>query len=1310
MSASVVATTRVEYRILGSLEVRVDARPLRLSGHKQRAVLALLVLHPNEPVSADRLVDALWGEEPPANAANALQARVSQLRKALGPPARRWLETTPSGYVLRLEPGQLDAERFERARGAGSQALARGDLDAAARLLREGLALWRGGALADFAYDAFAQPEIARLEELRLAAIEDRVEADLCLGAHVEAIGELEALVREHPLRERLRGQLMVALYRSGRQADALSAYQDARSALVDGLGIEPSPPLRRLQRAVLEQDRSLDLAPADEPAPRHDVGLPRDRDQAAEQGDERKLATALFADARFMTVGGSDPERVRLRLDRFWQAATAESGHLGGTVERFAGAAVTAVFGAPVALEDHAERALHAALALRKRLGELFGDALELRIAVESGEVLVSRPHPGSAVVAGDAIDIAARLALVGAPGEIVVGPRSVAAGGGAFEFATAPPAGAPGVPARPLVRALSASRPRGIRGLSHVFVGRDTELDLLRLTYRRVVREEVPCVVTVLGEAGVGKTTLVREFSQRLAAVSPPPLQRTGRCLPYGRGITYWPLSEIVKEQLGVLEADAPEVVRGKLGDRSALGLAVGLEPGQGVHPMEIREQLHTAGVDWLDDLARERPVVLVVEDLHWGEEPLLDLLDRVVRDVRGPLLLIATARPELFARRPDWGAGTRNATRVRLEPLLPAETASLVEALLGPEVDASVRELVLDRAEGNPFFVEELIATLADQGALAREDRRWIARDPPADLKVPDSVQAVLASRIDLLPPLEKAALQAASVIGRVFRPQPVRELLDEARPDFALLEERDFVARRSGSCVNGEHEYAVKHALTREVAYASLTMPRRARLHAAYAAWLERDGGGRDEHAPFLAYHYFEAVRPEAADVVWVGREGDYRPLTARALTWLRRAADIAVARYAIDEALDLLHRALDLSADEIEQVELWEAIGHANALKYDGEGFWTAMQHALGPARDRRTRGRIYSELAYQTALRAGMWKRAPDPERVDGWIERALELTDADSAERARALVARAAWPPHPTTAASEALDLAKRLGDIELRSWALQAMAEPARVARDFEEAWRWMRMRLELLPRIDDPDNRADATWQATVGLAGVARLDQARRLARRHQEIAARLTPHHRLHAVALVAMVEELAGEWASVAELEPEIESAVEDNVATPCRLGARSLLLCAIALAEGGHEEGARRLERRADEMGMEGYGRSLSGPRLRLALLRGDLGAVEQLLEDTVAEHPSLILATTVTRLDALAALHDRQRLEDEAPQLLRLGTYLEPFALRALALVREDGELLEQAIARFQALDLLAHAERTRAARRGS
>src|SRR5437762_184799 len=246
----------MEFRILGPLEAAVDGRLLPLAGASQRALLAVLLLHANEVVSSDLLIDELWGEEPPASGPTALQVRVSQLRKALGPASER-LETTTPGYVLHVGPDELDLDRFTRLVDDAADA----EPAVAAERLRDALALWRGPPLADLAYESFAQPAIGRIEELRLVALERRIDADLALGRHAELVGELEELVEQHPLRERLRGKLMLALYRSGRQADALEVYRATRRALVDGLGIEPNPALQTLQQAILRQDPELDVA-----------------------------------------------------------------------------------------------------------------------------------------------------------------------------------------------------------------------------------------------------------------------------------------------------------------------------------------------------------------------------------------------------------------------------------------------------------------------------------------------------------------------------------------------------------------------------------------------------------------------------------------------------------------------------------------------------------------------------------------------------------------------------------------------------------------------------------------------------------------------------------------------------------------------------------------------------------------------------------------------------------------------------------------------------------------------------------------
>jgi DNA-binding SARP family transcriptional activator len=979
----------MEFRVLGPLEVEVGGQLLPLRGRRQRALLALLLLSANEVVPDDRLLEDLWGESPPASGRAALRVRISQLRKALGEGGSALL-TRPPGYVLHAEPDRIDARLFERLFAEGRKQLAEGAPELAAMTLRQALGLWRGPALTDFAYESFAQGEITRLEELRRGALEEQVDADLALGRHAELVGELESLVAAEPLRERLRGQLMLALYRSGRQADALGAYRDGRKLLVDELGLEPGRALADLEAAILRQDPALDPpAPTVTPAP-----------ATAAPAEERKLVTVLATDLADPRPPGAadDPERTDLFLGRFREAMEAEIDEAGGHVQAIAGDALTAVFGAPVAQEDHAERALHAALSMRRRLEGLFAGELALRVGIDSGEVVVGRAGDRGQRLAGAALTGAARLAQAAPPDTILVGERAAATARTAFEFGPVTSAGDRAC--RPLVRELTLIRKQGAGGLGTAFLGREGELDLLRSLYGRTVDDGRPRLVTVTGDAGVGKTRLARELWDWLAEQSPEPLRRTGRCLPYGRGTTYRPLAEVLREHLGLLETGACLKERHKLAGREILGLALGLDAAPDLHPLQAREALNAAWVELLDDLAAEQPVVMLIEDLHWAQEPLLDLLERLLDDVSGPFLLVGTARPELAARHPSWGR-RRDAATVWLEPLSPEDSALLVDALLEGDAAADLRGAALARAEGNPFFLEELLAGVHD-------------RSLPLATDVPDSVQAVLAARIDLLPPIDKAALQAASVIGRVFWRGPVRELIEGDNPDFAVLEARDFIRRRSGSTLPGEREFAFKHALTREVAYASLPLARRARLHAGFADWLERVRGGRDEDAPFLAHHYAEATRPEDADLAWEGDADELARLRGRAVVWLRRAAELATARYELDEAIALLERALPLEDDDEGLSELWGQIGRATALKFDGPAFFTAMQNAVGLTQDDRRRAELASELAVETFMRSGMFITLPALEHMDVWISTALALSEPGSPSYARALVAKA--------------------------------------------------------------------------------------------------------------------------------------------------------------------------------------------------------------------------------------------------------------------------------------------------------
>ena len=970
-----------------------------------------------------------------------------------------------------------------------------------------------------------------------------------------------------------------------------------------------------------------------------------------------------------------------------------------GGTIEKFAGDAVMAAFGAPEALEDHAERALHTALAMQRKVEA----GLALRVGVNTGEVVSGQAREGSSFVSGDAVNVAARLEQAAEPGEILAGERTVAAARGAFEFGeqrTIEAKGKPGgVRCRPLGRALSLMRTRGVGGLARAFVGRDSELDRLCGAHQRTVERSQPVLVTILGDAGVGKTRLVRELWERLGDEEREPLRLTGRCLAYGDGITFWPFAEILKEHLGILESDPPDEVRRRLGSREILGLTLGLDVVGDLHPLAARDRLHAAWVDFLTELASERPLVVLVEDVHWAEQPLLDLIERVVRDVRGPLLLVATARPDFGG---SWSVRLDSET-ILLEPLPPETAGSLVDSLLAGDLPPEVRELVVQRAEGNPFFVEEVLGGLIDAQVLRRENGSWIAGELPPGFEIPDSVQAVLAARIDLLGEADKAALQAAAVIGRTFWTGPVYELAGGLEPDLGTLEARDLIRRRATSSLEGEVEYVFKHALTRDVAYNGLTKARRARLHADFAGWMERLGEGRDEHAPLLAHHYAESVRPEDVDVAWPEAGTELETLRTKAVSWLERAAEAAISRYELKDAIALLERAVVLEPDRSRQARLWRRLGRAHALNYDGDSFMTAIETALELEDDPQQRSETYAELAFEGALRSGMWRRRPQRSDMDDWTTRALAGVRPGSVQHVKALISRAFWGlDDADELAKLAAELAEELGDAGLRSSAFDARAVAAFRAGDFEGAHTLETRRFDFMPELSDPDLIHDLYVSTIPTAAAVGRIREARRLARELDEHVTELTTHHRLHGIACILEVEELAGDWDAVAALEPRTERLVNENRDTPCVRNARSLLLCAFANELQGRTDRARELEATADDLQNVGYGATLATPRARLALLREEFDRLEELLadEDWLQRQTWFSLPAAATRLDAAAVLGSEADIEAATERLSRPRSYLEPFAVRALGIVRDDEELLARAEALFSGLGLDWHA----------
>ena len=1027
--------------------------------------------------------------------------------------------------------------------------------------------------------------------------------------------------------------------------------------------------------------------------------------------GEERKLVTVLFADLVGSTAlaGDEDPERVRVRLERFYDAMADEIERTGGTVEKFAGDAVMAVYGAPAALEDHAERALHAALAMQRRLQELFDGKLELRVGVNTGDVVVGFPREGSSFVTGDAVNVCDRLQKAATPGAVLAGERTVAAAIGAFEFGELQNVDAKGKPGgvacRTVLRALTLMRPRGLGGVHRIFVGRETELELLRATYRRAAAQAEPHLVTIVGEPGVGKTRLVRELWESLADEESIPLRRTGRCLPYGDGITYWPLGELLKEHLGLRDSDRPDEVQRKLEGREILGLALGLDVARELHPLDARERLHEAVVAFIDELASVRPAVVLIEDIHWAEDDLLDLLERIVADVRASVVLLATARPELQDRRPGWGAGRRNATVIWLAPLPAGEASRMLDEMIPAALPTGLREEVVQRAEGNPFFLEELVGELIDAGVLEKRDGKWVLGTQEPEFTMPDTVHAVLAARIDRLPPTEKSALQAGAVIGRVFWTRPVVHLLGGEEPDFDLLEERDLIRTNRGSMIAGDREYAIKHALTREVAYASIPKARRGRLHAMLADWLETGGLGKDEHSSLLAYHYSEAIKPEDVDLVWTDDLEELARLRGRAVYWLRRAGELARGRYEMDEAVDLFTRALELCDDAHERARLWREVGRAQALRYDGDAMRAALLQAIGGLLDDAERADTYAFLAFQSSIRSAMFSIRLNRHRIDEWAENALALAEHGTEARARAMLALV--NVEPLDATDEMLDevsaLAASLDSLELRSFSLGARSQTAFERRRFRDAATWSKQRLELLAGIDDPDHRCEAYESGTPVVAALGRFDEARRLVGLHGDLARRLSPHHRVHTVSLELELADALGDWAALASETGRVWDLVFANLATPCVRNPRDLLLCGVAHLVLGDESRAAELERDAIRVAGEGFESYLAGPMLRMALARADRLAAEALAEIPIERTNVWGVGAVAARLDVLAALHRRELIEREVTVLLQEPSILEPFALRALGTARRDDDLLAKADERFAELGLDWHRAQT-------
>jgi predicted ATPase/class 3 adenylate cyclase len=858
------------------------------------------------------------------------------------------------------------------------------------------------------------------------------------------------------------------------------------------------------------------------------------------ETTEQRRVVTILFADLASSTALAEDldPEDARALLAEFFGIMAREIHRHGGTVEKYIGDAVMAVFGLPLAHEDDPVRAVRAALDMQAALRQ-FNDErraadpstieLQMRIGVNTGEVAAAgaASEGRDFLVTGDAVNVAARLQQLSVPGTILVGSRTWRATQGAVQYRDLPPANVRNR-ARPVKiwealamtdqSAVPTPRPRGVAGLKAPMVGRDVEMELMHAVSSRALHENSPHLVTIFGLPGIGKTRLAREFLRqpaempatpepatsgkrrtsrrarprsRAARVSDQPVILEGRCPPYGEGITYWPLADMLRAYCGIRALEEPEAARARLaqcvtsvlsragrGDDSALiaaylGYTIGIESRARrtsllpADAQQKQEGLLRAWKIFFEALAQPTGLIVLIEDVHWADDALLDLIEFVAeRATEAPLMLLCTARPELLDKRPEWGGGKRNYVTIGLEALSSVATQQLMRELLpGATVPQSLRQGIVRKTEGNPFYIEEIVRMFVDLGILIHADApdvgwrvapEWEGQSEVYDPGIPDTVQGVLNARLDLLAAEELDVLQHASVIGRYFWPSALVALaphLERARLEVVLqaLTEKELLIFADHSVTSvappDEPIYSFNHALTREVVYGAIARTRRAHEHERVAAWLENLAQGREEEfAELLAQHYRQYYIQ--ANLSRTRNTARRQAVLAKVVHYLMMAGDQAAARHASGKADGYFTDTIRLIEEEgrVDDAPLRQMLftkrGDARWAALRADEAWADYRTALelwagyempqgelgenadsGSARtgqahrDWLTQGmRLYRLLVALPTRYSPYFQQAPTHEELKSYLDRGLKLADAagcrDTAEYAALLTA----------------------------------------------------------------------------------------------------------------------------------------------------------------------------------------------------------------------------------------------------------------------------------------------------------
>jgi class 3 adenylate cyclase/tetratricopeptide (TPR) repeat protein len=962
----------------------------------------------------------------------------------------------------------------------------------------------------------------------------------------------------------------------------------------------------------------------------------------------ERKVVTVLFADIvdSSATTRSYDAEVLRAALARMFARTREILVAHGATVEKFIGDAVMAVFGIPMAHEDDAERAVRAALALRADVSPNREDGrpgFTLRIGINTGEVVTGDGEGAEFLVTGEPVIVAARLEQMAGHGEILVGPLTREITRGRVRYGPVRTIETKGMGPIEVAAAESLAGPGAATGHTATpFVGRDSEMRLLEDVHRRVASTGRPHLVTIYGDAGMGKTRVALEFLRRLDPAEP--IARAV-CLPYGHAITYWPLQELIRGEAAIAPTDGRDVARAKIETRvagmegldeqesraiarelSALALADADTPQSELTSDARRRELALGMTRYLEARLGSTPGTIVLEDLHWAEEPFLALLEELLEQLRAPLLLLCLARPDLLERRPTWGSGRTNAMAIALEPLDTHETQRLVRALLTAGSDRPVEEIVA-RTEGNPLFVEEYVHMLADQGSGAR---------------IPPTLQGVIAARIDATTPSVKRLLHEASVLGREFW---LDALPTTPNPnDLAEAERRGLISRRARRGPSGSATFVFRHGLIRDVAYSSLSKVERTRVHDHYSRWLEKAAGERgQEYAEIVAYHAERAyalaqeLDPSSAKV-----------LGLRAFELLAHSATAASARGEFRASRELNDRAL--------------AVASAASL--------SASAQASARALDAIVKLRLDSDVAAVNELdRAIDAARAlgPSSELVRLLVWRASSVTILDDiAESERQF--------------QEAITVARQTGDREILSYAVWASSEPLGLTGRLDEQAKLLEEALTQVREVAAP---YEVACLGEICVNAAARGDHKRARQVAEEAIAAARKSGRRMdrwraayaYAVSLLAN-DDPNDDPGSLAAAEEALTLAKE--IGGPGAL-AEAAHAASLARQASGDLEGARavledtfaQLDLARMTIQRDAIAR-LETRRAEVALARGDLETARSSARTAVEIAPKPHVETRAEALLALASValvevrtEDAQRLISEAIALLAPSGY---------------------------------------------